>query len=1263
MKLKVFTFVLLMVFSSTSAHAGIWDIISAPYNYVADLFSGDDSESVSGSSVVEGDPSMQIPDEQVSLVDDLDSTNLSLSTGSTLPTDYFTNPYIYPYTPSLELSYPSLYTTPNYASPALSFGLGTQPLSFGPGLNQTCSIFDYSLCVFCYSESFALIDELYLNQCESLYENVPDKRDDATADSYCKCHEDKNLEMFSKKEVKDFIKDAVDKKKSEVAVEVIASFQNIAKGVGLPANHPWFKSKYQGDNAKPEVACLPSNFKNIIKNLAIPDSSGNAPCKQKSLNQMFQLAADQADACSSKYKSYGNKPGKQRRGKFEGSKSEEQFCETFGSLNGLKEELRYVKPDDFDGVVDSFSNIFEGVLNSEIHQMAEAVDGRRNIGLVLGSLGERKREYREWREKNNDQPGQGGRRFASEDRNFESNEGENYSLNSVISAAPHSHVDGNATIRDIMTSNTEDFSKTFDPKMYYTNIQELFSNSQSCSGRQCFEMIRVLSTEPFLMGPWMQEAKGEVSLSEDMMQLIKDHGGMWQANNKDKTINTLTVGQMQTIEAHSKKVLDKFKQKAFKFMKDQHGEELVRNINELKETEAELKKQMSNAIAQGNTELMEKLNEQVEFTQATLADMERLKGHLGNMLVDANAFTFDNVKDAMKIMWELQSQQLDQGCKAVQDQVELYCRLNEQPEMYSAADLLDLDFNNNKKIAAELKQGSNSDGSNNSLAILDAMTCMEQGKFDTYPKSGNDLFFINGAGEVDECHKEMKTDKFPSFQKDKYTSGGYSTMIADKNTWDGWSRCEGKNFNSRTSDIGDADQIRERVENNQHKEGASFKDVDNLTLGQIADSYKNDGGYKSDQTIRDLDRFKDKYGDVSSPSSLSDDFFSSPKLQKSDGKIASINDVSGGDFDENFSDSNGEMNGRGPASVSRSNGETVVQNNGRVQFNPLMNNAGEPITSEKLQKVDEQIVKNNGALTDASKTASEIQNKVDQAGEGNVDQSVLDQLAELRKQIAELKQANETLATERKLEIEKLKKEELEEAIAIANANNGNNVTNKPVVDNKPANFSTSSAKVSTTTSGNGSNGVVSGAASGGIVDSSGFVENSGNVVAPSGNVSNVVQAKNSGTKGNNGVFLTGTTSGGEQFNISSSEVLNFEGRSDVTSFDSAVAIAIQSSKNAFVFDGKFYVKKGEEFVEVKDVKEKDRAIASEGEVQDIKDVSALLDRLKAEEEDDKDEPVKEVPVVKDEVKEEATQGDDRKKVRGLWGIIMENVFNFGSSK
>ena len=100
-----------------------------------------------------------------------------------------------------------------------------------------------------------------------------------------------------------------------------------------------------------------------------------------------------------------------------------------------------------------------------------------------------------------------------------------------------------------------------------------------------------------------------------------------------------------------------------------------------------------------------------------------------------------------------------------------------------------------------------------------------------------------------------------------------------------------------------------------------------------------------------------------------------------------------------------------------------------------------------------------------------------------------------------------------------------------------------------------------------------------------------------------MAQGKTGQNSGNRGVFLTGTTSSGEQFNISSGEVLNFEGRSDVTSFDSAVAIALQSSKNAFVYDGKFYVKKGEKFVEVTDVKEKDRAVASEEEVKDLKGV------------------------------------------------------------
>jgi hypothetical protein len=1285
MKLRIFTFAFLLLFSAGNAYAGIWDIFSAPYNYVADLFSGDDTEVATGNSVVANDPSMRVESEEAPLDDDLGLADTSLSLGNHLGTDFFNTRFLAPYQPSpLTLSpitsttgayYPSNFTMGNYSSPLYGNGLIGPPLSYGPQMPQTCSVFDYSLCVFCYSPSFSLIDDLYKNQCDSLYKDVPDERSDKDTDAYCQCHEDKNKEMFAKPEVKDFIKDAVEKKKAEVAAEVVASFQTIAKGVGLADGHPYFGLFYDGTKGKrPEGACKPNNFKNIIANLAKPNREGSAPCKQESLKKMFDLAAEQAEKCNEK-KTFGSgrKSGSRSEHKggghwaevrkkfstFKGSDKEKEFCETFGSLDGLKEKLKFVEPNDFDGVVAGFSEIFEQKVNGEISEMANAVGGRRDVGLLLGSFGSRMKELRDWKKETGQTFTWGDRRPASEETSMEDNDGGRRAyipMHAHVSGAPSGQI-----IHD-MTTNTNDFAQTFDPNLYFQKAQELFSSEDSCNGDQCFDMVRVLSTEPYLMGPWMQQAKDEVPLSEEMLKLIQDHRVLRFRDGEDQRVglNVLTPDQKKALSDHSKKVLDKFKSKAFHFMKVQNEKELPRNITELQNTQKQLESRLASAMRQGNVDVTANLQQQIDLTKATIEKMNMLKGHLGNMTKDAGAFTLKNIEEAMTAMWDLQSHQLDQGCKAVQDQVELYCRLNEQPEMYSASDVLGLDFNNNKKIAAEFDKGkSASEGSTSKLAILDAMTCMEKGKFSQYPKSGDDLFFINGAGELDECHSKIKEDNFPKFQSDVLGGGGYSTMIVAKETWEGWNRCEGKEFKTRTSTYGDSQNIKERIDNGQGKEGSSFDDVGKITLGDIADSYKQKVSGGSDDTIAQLEKFKEKYGDISSPSNYSDDFFEKISLKSEKGKLA---DSSNGEIIEDVIDErevtiDGKAS-RGPAS-EKSNGDTVVQSNGTVQYNPLYNRSGQPVASDNLEKIDEQLSNNNQQLENSDKVTKEIQTRIDQAGTEGVDQSVLDQLDALRKQIEELKSDNEKLALDRKIEIEKLKREELEASIAAASGSSG--VNTKPVVEDRPANFNTAPAAKVTTTSGNGSNGVIGGTSNGGVVSNGtgGFVENTANVVPSGSNSATVAQGKTGQNSGNRGVFLTGTTSSGEQFNISSGEVLNFEGRSDVTSFDSAVAIALQSSKNAFVYDGKFYVKKGEKFVEVTDVKEKDRAVASEEEVKDLKGVSDLLDRLKEEDKEKEEEPAKVVPVVEVTDKEPASDDDDRKKVKSLWRIIIDNINPF----
>lgn len=1255
MRIKAISIIVTFIFSGGTAQAGFWDVISTPYNYVADLFSGDDTEALTGEPVVtENDASLDFSaDTDLSIPD----YSLDLSFSNTFTPSFASDPYGFGTgqlsfsldTPQLSYA-PSIYS-PTWSSPNLAYGLGPNNYGLDSG-GSSCSAFDYSLCVFCFNLGFSELDEVYENQCKELYTEVPDERTDEEIDGYCACNENKNAEMFEDGSVKEFIAKAVEKKKIETAGEVIANFKKVARSVGQPKAHPFFKQEYEGENARPESECSADNFGKIIKELTTADANGKAACKQDSIDELFEMAARQSDLC------------KENRGGKLNSENREH-CKTYGGFDNLTQELAGAEV--FDDRVAAFQDIFAGGLQDRLDMVKSSLFERDNLGILLRGFGPINRTRRTESSPREDYLAQ--IRMLSHDRfrrgsalmpgvdNGGSNEGEGSYANAHIPGVETVEETHDRDMTQALIEDPEAFLKTFHPENYAVAMKDLLQVPNGCQAGDCFEHMRILATEPYVIGPMMRMAKRETPLSPEMERLmskVRSSGG-------NSTLNDLAPDEMRIIENHSREILKTFKNQAMGMLRQQHAQELPRNLATLRKALEKNKRDLRSAQTSGNPEKERKIQEEINRQEDIQKELLTMQGLFQKLVNNPQSISLEEMKGALIAIWEVQSSQLSMACDAVKTQAEAYCRLKETEDsnMYSAVDLLGLDFNKNKDIANDLENKSGSDKVENSqyLAILDAMTCIEEGRYTKYPENTNNPVFVTLNGSIEQCDQRMNEfDSFPGFLSGQEGVGKYTAVLAPRESWEKWTRCGGTKMRNTAPNNFNLPLIPDRQ--------SSLATVYDQTLGDVVNNYKNSSTYEggNSTTSNQLDKFKDQYGDIGASAIYGGGDFGSRGGGLA-GKSENIEPLA--DVGTNSKINEVGMNGasREPASEDQ-NGATTIQNNGTVQYNPYQRMNGEVANSESLEQIENRIIQNNEQIVKAGQATSEIQKKIDAEGEGSASKEVLDQLEALRKQIEELRQSNEKLALERKLEIEKLKQEELQASIESANnkkSNNQNTVVEPSDTPVSRGGVTTTSSRKTVVNSGNGSNGVVGGAVvnSGAVSNVDSFQSNTANAV--SGN-SRSVRGKLSGKGRSGGLVLTGRTSSGEQFNISSSEILSFEGRSDITSFDSAVSIALQSDKNAFVFQGKVYVKKGDKFVEVKDIKEQERALASGEEVEDINDVTSLVERLKKEqEEEDEDDTVDNVPVIENEVKSEPQGDRDRKEVESLWDIIKQNVFNFGS--
>jgi len=358
-------------------------------------------------------------------------------------------------------------------------------------------------------------------------------------------------------------------------------------------------------------------------------------------------------------------------------------------------------------------------------------------------------------------------------------------------------------------------------------------------------------------------------------------------------------------------------------------------------------------------------------------------------------------------------------------------------------------------------------------------------------------------------------------------------------------------------------------------------------------------------------------------------------------------------------------------SVTRS---SVINDDGTVTTSRVVDPvSGQRMSSEGLEVLDNRINTNNSALVDATNQVDQIDQQIKdtEASGGEVDSALKTQLDALRAQIDSLKEDNKKLAAERDAEAEKIQKARAERRERIAERNraaNGDGGNNGDIVGN-PFVPTTTKAVVAnsngTSNSSSGDNGSSGGnTLGGGTVDSGSLA---GNNVPISGNgVSGPVVGSDTT------VVLRARGADGQVYEIQGG-VLDLDSRTGVNSFDKAVEIALQSSKGAFVYKGKTYVKKGDEFIQVS--VDKQQAGEPERKIASVEEVDKFLEETKEkyEEPGEIDEtdvaPIKKVePVtVSTDSTDNSNSASANRKVydtESLWNYLsngVKDLFSFPS--
>lgn len=657
------------------------------------------------------------------------------------------------------------------------------------------------------------------------------------------------------------------------------------------------------------------------------------------------------------------------------------------------------------------------------------------------------------------------------------------------------------------------------------------------------------------------------------------------------------------------------------------------------------------------------------------------------------------MNDTARTVNTLKSNDLNKRCNQFIDQMANYCKMMGDGS-FSASFFLgtvkkgedgkaSADFDSIPKLAAAVAPSTNKEGQPMTKAekqeavkdiegVLDQLTCYES----------NQLEGLIQPDEYLEDHPPMV-----AYVTDENGEGRASWMSCIKACTRSYEYqgemqqiryCSMENKCPTESD----DPVRTIVEAALEREGLYVSevrtdaDVNNILVqeveqpGSTTPTNTNGGVFAN----VDDDSYERTY---SSPMSKSKKDYYNSISNNSGSEPMSYNDFvakNGGTQDPQNRVENGSRSSNGSVSSSSS----VINNNGTVETPPVVDPVnGQRMSSEGLEVINNRIQTNNSAIVDASNKVEQIDQQLKQteSAGGEVDSALKAQLDALRAQIDSLKDDNKKLAAERDAEVERIQKARAERRERIASSN-GNDALNggiggtrigNPIV---PVTGTSTSRSDSVTTGSSGNNDVVSGGSSLPVGDNANTNTGSvsGNNVGSNASGNNNVNDLAEG----GAVRLSGTSATGETVSFNANDIIDFGSRSDVTNFDSAVQIALQSSKSAFVFQGKTYVKKGDEFIQVSNVKPQ-RGIASEiddstsvGELTNFN--NQMIEKYSGVTEDNSDHsnevttPKKVEPVTSSDGTSNVSPAGQQYDTESLWqylkkagGAMIDNLFTLPS--
>lgn len=714
------------------------------------------------------------------------------------------------------------------------------------------------------------------------------------------------------------------------------------------------------------------------------------------------------------------------------------------------------------------------------------------------------------------------------------------------------------------------------------NLSKVFQKDFTCNPSDCRALMTFLSYEPAAKAAIDDIANEDVGPQEAILEIRKSY--------------TLKVKQdiprnEKRIEELKNREIPLFKGAVAELESDPKSKTDPKKIKDL----AELKKSLS--------ALEDDLEDRINIIPELRAFAEAVDK--GNPI---DPTVFNNVTNRMN---DAKKEDLTDRCADVIHNFAQICKMENRPQDYKASDLIGLDFRSNEIIASQVVGDAEKDPAKRAAQVekitqmLDKVACFEQNYYeDDINNSSNSRTFTTLQGKRMSC----------TSPKGIYSDSSRFADFTNNPT----SKANPANFTHFSiKKIGMCPSITETQKSLVEVALAMISGVNpdgiaigaNDTLANGASTVVSKPEVVIANTIASVKKSGSRYAKNMSSGSVK-------KLLAAAGGSGSYNGPSslsiGGDKNESTYSAPKEV------AVKPEEVQSEVQNALNNVANSSVGGVGN-VTNEQMQAINDQILKDSNIIKsteEITQNEKAIANAEDQFDSIKRDQQLLDdgpeksamdaKLAELAKQIEELKAQNAQLKSDRDREIARIRNEKIQEKIVQNNIVEQNNLASNIPNAIPTAGVSTSSSSSSGNVS---SNSVNSGAGFASIP--TGGVGGTGQVVDnDSSNQSGraIASSKDSvDASGNQGITLNLAEKklvGQNGQIIAAGDDLLIVDDNQVSSLDDAKALALKKSKQAFVYKELAYVKLGEDFLLASQAP---RARQQMAEVRNLRQVEELI--------------------------------------------------------